>query len=179
MWSPSGLIPWFSKEGNTYATLLHHPFLFKGKPTQCSRGSIPFVIGMLLARDSIVGILIPSSISLPASLFTHSVLHHPTTNSLVTLFARLCYLLSMRWFSLEEERVMQQSSICISLSFWEPRYQSSRILHTSHLVPAQRIKNLATKAIKGLSIPSRSLTRVRSDRDNIFGVFGIKMQSKK
>ena len=26
-------------EGNTYATLLHHPFLLKGKPTQCSRGS--------------------------------------------------------------------------------------------------------------------------------------------
>ena len=40
MWSPTGLIPWFSKtEGNTYAALLHHPFLFKGKPTQCSRGS--------------------------------------------------------------------------------------------------------------------------------------------
>ena len=40
MSSPTGLIPWFSKtEGNTYATLLHHPFLFKGKPTQCSRGS--------------------------------------------------------------------------------------------------------------------------------------------
>ena len=40
MWPPIGLIPWFSKtEGNTYATLLHHPFLFKGKPTQCSRGS--------------------------------------------------------------------------------------------------------------------------------------------
>src|SRR3954470_23788504 len=28
-------------EGNTYTTLLHHPFLFKGKPTQCSRGSNP------------------------------------------------------------------------------------------------------------------------------------------
>ena len=39
-WPPTGLIPWFSKtEGNTYAALLHHPFLFKGKPTQCSRGS--------------------------------------------------------------------------------------------------------------------------------------------
>ena len=39
-WPPTGLIPWFSKtEGNTYATLMHHPFLFKGKPTQCSRGS--------------------------------------------------------------------------------------------------------------------------------------------
>ena len=38
--SPTGLIPWFSKtEGNTYATLLHHPFLFKGKPAQCLRGS--------------------------------------------------------------------------------------------------------------------------------------------
>ena len=34
MWSPTGLIPWFSKtKGNTYAALLHHPFLFKGKPT--------------------------------------------------------------------------------------------------------------------------------------------------
>ena len=28
-----------------------------------------------------------------------------------------CYLLRMRWFSLEEERVMQQSSISIPLSF--------------------------------------------------------------
>ena len=28
-WPPTGLIPWFSKtEGNTYATLLHYPFLF-------------------------------------------------------------------------------------------------------------------------------------------------------
>src|SRR3954471_7319046 len=50
---------------------------------------IPFVIGMLLARDSIVDIIIPSSISLPASLFTRSVMHHPITNSLVTLLARL------------------------------------------------------------------------------------------
>ena len=44
---------------------------------------IPFVIGLLLARDSIVGILIPSSISLPASLFTHSLMHHPATNLII------------------------------------------------------------------------------------------------
>src|SRR3990170_2372959 len=50
---------------------------------------VPFVIGMLLARDSIVGIFIPSSISLPASLFTRFVMHYPATNSLVTLLARL------------------------------------------------------------------------------------------
>ena len=50
---------------------------------------VPFVIGMLLARDLIVGILIPSSISLLASLFTRSVMHHPVTNSLVTFLARL------------------------------------------------------------------------------------------
>ena len=50
---------------------------------------VPFVIGMLLARASIVGIPIPSSISLPASLFTRSVIHHPATNSLVAMLARL------------------------------------------------------------------------------------------
>ena len=50
---------------------------------------VPFVIGMLLAQDSIVGISIPSSISLPASLFTRSVIHHLATNSLVPMLARL------------------------------------------------------------------------------------------
>ena len=50
---------------------------------------VPFVIDMLLARDSIVGIFIPSSISLLRSLFTRSIMHHPMTNSLVTLLARL------------------------------------------------------------------------------------------
>ena len=54
-----------------------------------SRIQFPLSIGMILARDSIVGILIPCSISLPASLFTHSVMHRPATNSLVTLLARL------------------------------------------------------------------------------------------
>ena len=50
---------------------------------------IPFVIGMLLARDLIIGIIIPSSISLPESLFTRSVIHHLATNSLVAMLARL------------------------------------------------------------------------------------------
>ena len=45
----------------------------------------PLSIGMLLAWDSIVGIPIPCSISLPASLFTRSVTHHPVINHLVTL----------------------------------------------------------------------------------------------
>ena len=43
MWPPTGLIPWFSKtEGNTYATLLHHPFLFKGKPTHAQEVATSF-----------------------------------------------------------------------------------------------------------------------------------------
>ena len=58
---------------------------------------IRFVIGMLLVRDSIVGIIIPSSISLPASLFTRSVMHHPVTNSLVTLLARLIVMCITEW----------------------------------------------------------------------------------
>ena len=48
--SPTGLIPWFSKtEGNTYATLLHHPFLFKGKPTQAQE--IARRISGIVARE--------------------------------------------------------------------------------------------------------------------------------
>ena len=89
----------------------------------------------------------------------------------------------LHWFSLEEERVMKQSSVSISLSFWEPRYQSSRRPCASQLVPTQTNKNLTTNAIKGLSIPSWPLARVRSHRDdntriNIFGIFMIEMQSK-
>ena len=50
-----------------------------------SRIQFPLSIDMLLARDSIVGIPIPHSISLPASLFTRSTTHDPMANSLVTL----------------------------------------------------------------------------------------------
>ena len=42
-----------------------------------------------------------------------------------------CYLLSTALDFPEEERMMQQSSVSISLSFWEPRYQSSRRLCAS------------------------------------------------
>ena len=45
----------------------------------------PLSIGMLLARDSIVGIPIPCSISLPGSHFTRTVTRDPVPNSLVTL----------------------------------------------------------------------------------------------
>ena len=43
----------------------------------------------------------------------------------------LCYLLSIALVFPEEEGMMQQSSVSISLSFWEPRYQSSRRLRMS------------------------------------------------
>src|SRR3954466_10279209 len=42
-----------------------------------------------------------------------------------------CYLLSTALDFPEEERMMQQSSVSISLSFLEPRYQSSRRLRAS------------------------------------------------
>ena len=58
---------------------------------------ITLVIGMLLARDSIIVIIIPSLISLPASLFTRSVMHHPANNSLVTLLARLIVMCITEW----------------------------------------------------------------------------------
>src|SRR3990170_8126366 len=50
------LIPWFSKtKGNTYATLLHHPFLFKGKPThaqEVARRISGAVAGEICAKSS-------------------------------------------------------------------------------------------------------------------------------
>ena len=57
---------------------------------------VPFVIGMLLAQDLIIGITIPSSISLPAGPFICSIIHHLITNSLVTLLA------SFLWFCITE-----------------------------------------------------------------------------
>ena len=95
-------------------------------------------------------------------------------------------MLDPRLSQLGSKMVMQQSSVSIDLSFWESRYQSSRRPRTSHLVPTQTKKNLATNTIKGLSIPSRPLAKVRSDRDNKINIFGIfydinwkqRMQSK-
>ena len=49
------------------------------------RIQFPLSIGTLLAWDSIVGIPIPCSISLPASHFTLTVMHDPVTRHLVTL----------------------------------------------------------------------------------------------
>ena len=50
-----------------------------------SRTQFPLSIGTLLARDSIVGIPIPRSVSLPASHFTRTVMHDPVINHLITL----------------------------------------------------------------------------------------------
>ena len=43
----------------------------------------------IAGKEIELGILIPTSISLPTSLFTCSAMHHPMANSLVTLLARL------------------------------------------------------------------------------------------
>ena len=51
----------------------------------------------------------------PASAINSEMLH--VIDDSTSAMHDACYLLSMRWFSLEEERVMQQSSVSISLSF--------------------------------------------------------------
>ena len=50
-----------------------------------SRIQFPLSTDIVLAQDSIVGIPIPCSISLPASHFTRTVMHDPVTNHLITL----------------------------------------------------------------------------------------------
>ena len=49
------------------------------------RMQFPLSIGTLHARDSIVGIPIPCSVSLPASHFTRTIMHDPVIKHLVTL----------------------------------------------------------------------------------------------
>ena len=68
---------------------------------------------------------------------------------------------------------MQQSGVSISPSFGNQGInpvgdyaQVASYLHKTN-------KNLATNAIKGLSIPSWSLTKERSDSDNKINIFGI------
>ena len=67
------------------------------------------------------------------------------------------------WFSLEEERVMEQSSVSISLSF---ENQGINPVGGYARVPRTYTKqiNPRNQRDKGLSIPTGSLTRVRSDR---------------
>ena len=89
-----------------------------------------------------------------------------------------CYLLSTALDFPEEEKMMQQSITSISLVFDN---QGINLVGGYARVP--RIYtiqiNPRNQRDKGLPTLSRSLTRVRSDRYNIFGIFGIKMQSKK
>ena len=74
------------------------------------------------------------------------------------------FLLSLRWFSLEEERVMQQSSVSISLSIENqsinPVGDDAQVTEYLH-----KQSTTCTQCNKGLSIPSRSLAKVSSDRD--------------
>ena len=53
-----------------------------------------------------------------------------------------CYVLSLRWFSLKRKGWCSNSSVSISLSFWEPRYRSSRRPCTS---PSYLHKTIATR----------------------------------
>src|SRR5215216_6472713 len=83
LWSITNSGTWMLTLAPTYSTKI---FI---NQTVMTTYVVPFVIGKLLARDSIIGIFIPSSISLPASLFTRSVTQHSATNLLVSLLARL------------------------------------------------------------------------------------------
>ena len=84
---------------------------------------------MLLARDSIVGISIPSSISLPASLFTCSIIHHLVTNSLVTLLASFLW-----WYITEKaQRYLSVTRSDKSQSWFTPTQQTPSEIPVEHL----------------------------------------------
>ena len=67
---PTGLIPWFSKtEGNTYATLLHHPFLFG--ENQRSAQEVARRISSAVAGEVYAKVNIPSTHHIPLSPALH------------------------------------------------------------------------------------------------------------
>jgi len=68
-------------------------------------------------------------------------------------------------FSLEEERVMQQSRDKYFHQLENQGINYFRRQCTNHQIPAQTIKQLAPNAIKGLSIPSQLLAKLRSNKD--------------
>ena len=90
---------------------------------------VPFVIGMLLARDPIVDISIRSSILLPASLFTRFVIHHPATNSLVTMLARLIVMCITQW----AQRYLSVTRSDKSQSRFVPTQQTPSEIPVEHL----------------------------------------------
>ena len=103
-WSPTGLIPWFSKtEGNTYATLLHHPLLFgeiQRSAQEVARRISGAVAGRLTqaSQQYQVPITIPiSRITLFASRFP---LPHFTLAVLFALYFPISSSLSRLPFSL-------------------------------------------------------------------------------
>ena len=69
-WPPTRLIPWFSKtEGNTYATLLHHPFLFG--ENQRSAQEVARRISGAVAGEVYAKVNIPSTHHIPLSPALH------------------------------------------------------------------------------------------------------------
>ena len=70
MWPPTGLIPCFSKtEGNTYATLLHHPFLFRDN--QRNAQEVAIRISGAVAGEVYAKVNIPSTHHKPLSPALH------------------------------------------------------------------------------------------------------------
>ena len=70
MQPPTGLISWFPKtEGNTYATLLHHPFLFG--ENQRSAQEVARRISGAVAGEVYAKVNIPSTHHIPLSPALH------------------------------------------------------------------------------------------------------------
>ena len=90
------------------------------------RIQFPLSVGIELARDSIVGIPIPCSISLPVSLFTRSVARHRVTNSVVKV--------SSCWFSIGwAQRYLSATRSDKSRSRFVPTQQTLSEVHVVHL----------------------------------------------
>ena len=104
----------------------------------CYRSSHTFLITDLFAAYHTHLVILNRFCSLVS---TQTV--HPSEQHVV------CYLLSLCWFSIEEERVMQQSSVSISLRFENQGINPVGDYATSHRIPAQINTNLQPTPQRG------------------------------
>ena len=110
---PTGLIPWFSKtEGNTYVTLLHHPFLF-GK-NQRSAQEVARRISGAVAGEVYAKVNIPSTHHIPLSPALHYLpfaSRFPLPH--FTLFIRPLFLLAFLPPCLDQEGLGVLSKVLV------------------------------------------------------------------
>ena len=134
--------------------MLHHCFTQPTKWTKKINGLADMWASRSKPKKALylhptAGILLQSLVFFPPALPEPPAPAFGVQRRCFVLLSETCYVLSLRWFSLNRKGWCSNTSVSISLSFWEPRYQSSRRLLKSptHLHKQTRNHNQHNKGV--------------------------------